>query len=110
VPRTEGRSRPQHDPTPVTSIPLPSSIARGNDAVADGHGLRPGMAYAELHLLDGSTLLDNRRDVGQHQLEHAMNHWLEAGTAPLLIHDGDDSLTLVPRSSVLWIRVTDQPG
>jgi len=25
------------------------------------------MAYAELHLLDGSTLLDNRRDVGQHR-------------------------------------------
>jgi hypothetical protein len=39
-----------------------------------------------------------------------MNHWLEAGAAPLLIPDGDDSLTLVPRSSVLWIRVTDQPA
>ncbi len=51
-----------------------------------------------------------RRDVGQHQLEQAMNHWLEAGAAPLLIHSDDDSLTLVPRSSVLWIRVTDQPA
>jgi hypothetical protein len=65
------------------------------------------MAIAELHLLDGSTLVDNRRDVGQHQLEQAMNHWLDAGTSPLLVQD-DDSLTIVPRSSVLWIRVTDQ--
>jgi len=68
------------------------------------------MAYAELHLLDGTTLLDKRRDVGQHQLEQAMNHWLEAGASPLLIQGDDDSLTLVPRSSVLWIRVTDQPA
>ena len=68
------------------------------------------MAYAELHLLDGSTLLDHRQDVGQRQLEQAMNHWLESGTSPLLIEDDDSSLTLVPRSSVLWIRVTDQPG
>jgi hypothetical protein len=45
----------------------------------------------------------------QHQLEQAMNHWLEAGASPLLIQ-GDDALTLVPRSSVLWIRVTDQPA
>jgi hypothetical protein len=68
------------------------------------------MAYAELHLLDGSTLVDNRRDVGQHQLEQAMNHWLETGTSPLLVKDDDDSsLTLVPRASVLWIRVSDQP-
>jgi len=67
------------------------------------------MAIAELHLLDGSTLIDNRRDVGQSQLEQAMNHWLEAGTSPLLVHAEDDSLTLVPRASVLWIRVTDQP-
>jgi hypothetical protein len=65
------------------------------------------MAIAELHLLDGSTLVDNRRDVGQHQLEQAMNHWLDAGTSPLLVQD-DDSLTIVPRASVLWIRVTDQ--
>jgi hypothetical protein len=68
------------------------------------------MAMAELHLLDGSTLIDNRRDVGQHQLEQAMNHWLETGTSPLLVQADDRSLTLVPRSSVLWIRVTDQPG
>ena len=68
------------------------------------------MAMAELHLLDGSTLIDNRRDVGQHQLEEAMNHWLEAGTSPLRIPADDASLTLVPRSSVLWIRVTDQPA
>lgn len=69
------------------------------------------MAYAELHLLDGSTLLDHRQDVGQRQLEQAMNHWLESGTSPLLIEDDeDDSLTLVPRSSVLWIRVIDQPA
>jgi hypothetical protein len=70
------------------------------------------MAIAELHLLDGSTLIDNRRDVGQHQLEQAMNHWLESGTSPLLIKDDDSSLTLVPRASVLWVRVTDQnqPG
>jgi hypothetical protein len=67
------------------------------------------MAYAELHLLDGSTLIDNRRDVGQHQLQQAMNHWLEAGTSPLLVQDDDSSLTLVPRPSVLWVRVTDQP-
>jgi hypothetical protein len=66
------------------------------------------MAYAELHLIDGSTLLDNRRDVGQHQLEQAMNHWLEAGSSPLLIQADDSSLTLVPRSSVLWIRVSDE--
>jgi hypothetical protein len=66
------------------------------------------MAIAELHLVDGSTVIDNRRDVGQSQLEQAMNHWLEAGTSPLLIHADDDSLTLVPRSSVLWIRVIDQ--
>jgi len=39
-----------------------------------------------------------------------MNHWLESGAAPLLIHADDDSLTLVPRASVLWIRVTDQPA
>ncbi len=65
------------------------------------------MALAELHLIDGSTLIDNRRDVGQHQLEQAMNHWLEAGSSPLLIHADDSSLTLVPRASVLWIRVTD---
>ena len=65
------------------------------------------MAIAELHLLDGSTVIDNRRDVGQSQLEQAMNHWLEAGTSPLLIHAEDDSLTLVPRTSVLWIRVID---
>jgi len=65
------------------------------------------MAYAELHLLDGTTLLDTRRDVGQHQLEQAMNHWLEAGASPLLIQADDSSLTLVPRSSVLWIRVAD---
>jgi hypothetical protein len=65
------------------------------------------MAMAELHLSDGSTLIDHRRDVGQHQLEQAMNHWLEAGTSPLLITADDASLTLVPRSSVLWIRVTD---
>jgi hypothetical protein len=68
------------------------------------------MAMAELHLLDGSTLIDNRRDVGQRQLEQAMNHWLEAGTSPLLVQADDESLTLVPRSSVLWIRVTDAPG
>jgi hypothetical protein len=68
------------------------------------------MAMAELHLLDGSTVVDNRRDVGQHQLEQAMNHWLESGTSPLLVQADDESLTLVPRSSVLWIRVTDQPG
>jgi hypothetical protein len=67
------------------------------------------MAYAELHLLDGSTLIDNRRDVGQHQLEQAMNHWLESGVSPLLVQDDDSSLTLVPRSSVVWIRVSDQP-
>ncbi len=67
------------------------------------------MAIAELHLLDGSTLIDNRRDAGQHQLEQAMNHWLESGTSPLLIQDDDSSLTLVPRASVLWIRVSDQP-
>ncbi len=65
------------------------------------------MAIAELHLVDGSTVIDNRRDVGQRQLEQAMNHWLEAGTSPLLIEADDQSLTLVPRSSVLWIRVTD---
>ena len=65
------------------------------------------MAMAELHLTDGSTLIDNRRDVGQHQLEQAMNHGLEAGTSPLLIKSDDSALTLVPRSSVLWIRVTD---
>ena len=69
------------------------------------------MAYAELHLLDGSTLLDHRQDVGQRQLEQAMNHWLESGTSPLLIEADDaSSLTLVPRASVLWIRVTDHPG
>ena len=66
------------------------------------------MAYAEFHLLDGSTVIDNRRDVGQHQLEQAMNHWLETGTSPMLIKDDDSSLTLVPRASVLWIRVSDQ--
>ena len=66
------------------------------------------MALAQLHLVDGSTVIDNRRDVGQRQLEQAMNHWLEAGTSPLLIQD-DESLTLVPRSSVVWIRVTDAP-
>jgi hypothetical protein len=38
-----------------------------------------------------------------------MNHWLETGTSPLLIQDDDSSLTLVPRASVLWIRVSDQP-
>ncbi len=65
------------------------------------------MAYAELHLLDGSTVVDNRRDIGQHQLEQAMNHWLEGGSSPLLIQADDASLTLVPRSSVLWIRVAD---
>ncbi len=65
------------------------------------------MAIAELHLVDGSTVIDNRRDVGQRQLEQAMNHWLEAGTSPLLVEADDASLTLVPRSSVLWIRVTD---
>jgi hypothetical protein len=65
------------------------------------------MAIAELHLVDGSTVIDNRRDVGQRQLEQAMNHWLEAGTSPLLIEAEDQALTLVPRSSVLWIRVTD---
>ena len=65
------------------------------------------MAYAELHLLDGSTVVDNRRDIGQQQLEQAMNHWLESGTSPLLIQADDASLTLVPRASVLWIRVTD---
>jgi hypothetical protein len=64
------------------------------------------MAYAELHLLDGTTVVDNRKDVGQRQLEEAMNHWLEAGSSPLLI-DADDTLTIVPRSSVLWIRVSD---
>jgi len=68
------------------------------------------MAYAELHLLDGSTLLDNRKDVGQHQLQQAMNHWLEGGTSPLLVQAEDGSLTLVPRASVLWIRVSDQPA
>jgi len=67
------------------------------------------MALAQLHLVDGSTVIDNRRDVGQRQLEQAMNHWLEAGTSPLLIQDDDESLTLVPRSSVVWIRVTDAP-
>jgi hypothetical protein len=36
-----------------------------------------------------------------------MNHWLESGMSPLLITADDASLTLVPRSSVLWIRVTD---
>jgi hypothetical protein len=66
------------------------------------------MAYAELHLVDGSTVIDNRRDVGQRQLQQAMNHWLESGTAPLLVEADDDSLTLVPRSSVVWIRVSDQ--
>jgi hypothetical protein len=66
------------------------------------------MAIAELHLLDGSTLVDDRRDVGQRALQQAMNHWLETGTSPLLIED-DATLTLVPRSSVLWIRVTDHP-
>jgi hypothetical protein len=66
------------------------------------------MAYAELHLLDGSTLIDNRRDVGQHQLEQAMNHSLESGTSPLLIQEDAGSLTLVPRTSVLWIQVSDQ--
>ena len=66
------------------------------------------MAYAELHLLDGSTLLDHRQNVGQQQLEQAMNHWLDSGTAPLLIQEDDSSLTLVPRSSVLWIHVSDQ--
>jgi len=65
------------------------------------------MASAELHLQDGTTVVDNRKDVGQHQLEQAMNHWLEAGTSPLLIQDDDGSLTLVPRASVLWIRVSD---
>ncbi len=65
------------------------------------------MARAELHLVDGSTVIDNRRDVGQRALEQAMNHWLETGTSPLLIEADDASLTLVPRSSVLWIRVTD---
>jgi len=67
------------------------------------------MALAQLHLVDGSTVIDNRRDVGQRQLEQAMNHWLEAGTSPLLIQDDDESLTLVPRSSVVWIRFTDAP-
>ena len=67
------------------------------------------MAIAELHLIDGSTVIDNRRDVGQHQLEQAMNHWLESGTSPLLIEGDDASLTLVPRSSVVRIRVSDQP-
>ena len=52
-------------------------------------------------------MVDNRRDVGQHQLEQAMNHWLESGASPLLIQADDSSLTLVPRSSVLWIRVAD---
>jgi hypothetical protein len=52
-------------------------------------------------------VIDNRRDVGQHQLEQAMNHWLEAGTSPLLVQADDSSLTIVPRASVLWIRVTD---
>ncbi len=66
------------------------------------------MAYAQLHLLDGSTLLDYRQNVGQRQLQEAMNHWLESGASPLLIEGDDSSLTLVPRSSVLWIRVTDQ--
>ena len=66
------------------------------------------MAYAELHLLDGSTLIDNRRDVGQHQLEQAMNYSLESGTSPLLIQEDAGSLTLVPRTSVLWIQVSDQ--
>ena len=66
------------------------------------------MAYAELHLLDGSTLIDNRRDVGQHQLEQAMNHSLVRGTSPLLIQEDAGSLTLVPRTSVLWIQVSDQ--
>ena len=42
------------------------------------------MAYSELHLLDGSTLLDHRQNVGQQQLEQAMNHWLDSGTSPLL--------------------------
>ena len=33
-----------------------------------------------------------------------------AGLEPRFhIYDEDDSLTLVPRASVLWIRVTDQP-
>jgi hypothetical protein len=67
------------------------------------------MAYAELHLLDGSTLLDHRQNVGQQQLEQAMNHWLDSGTSPLLIQEDDHSLTLVPRGSVLWIHVSDQP-
>ena len=61
VPRTEGRSRPQHDPTLAISIHPASSTDRRNRAPADRHGERPGTAYAELHLLDGSTLLDNRR-------------------------------------------------
>jgi len=65
------------------------------------------MAMAELHLTEGSTLIDNRRDVGQRQLEQAMNHWLEGGTSPLLIQAEDESVTLVPRASVLWVRVTD---
>jgi hypothetical protein len=65
------------------------------------------VAYAELHLLDGSTVVDNRPDIGQHQLEQAMNHWLEAGVSPLLIKADDDSLTLVPRTSVIRIRVAD---
>jgi hypothetical protein len=68
------------------------------------------MAMAELHLVDGSTVVDNRRDVGQHQLEQAMNHWLESGASPLLIQADDASLTIVPRTSVLWIRVTDSAG
>jgi hypothetical protein len=67
------------------------------------------MAYAELHLLDGSILRDHRKNVGQHQLEEAMNHWLDAGTSPLLIQEEDSSLIIVPRSSVLWIHVSDQP-
>jgi hypothetical protein len=45
--------------------------------------------------------------VGQQQLEQAMNHWLDTGT--LLIQEDDNSLTLVPRASVLWIHVSDQP-
>jgi hypothetical protein len=38
-----------------------------------------------------------------------MNHWLDSGTSPLLIQEDDHSLTLVPRGSVLWIHVSDQP-
>jgi hypothetical protein len=65
------------------------------------------MATAEIHLVDGSMLIDHRANVGLGQLEQALNHWLEAGASPLLIHDDDASLTIIPRTSVLWIRVFD---